>query len=106
MGNCKHSWEVDRWPGPMVWIEKCAKCGAEKTMDRETGKEILRPLASTWFVSPIDVKNGRAYLGYTQQEMANVLCTSLSTYSKWEQGLGRIPGVVGAAIALLITRGD
>ena len=96
MAKCKHSWAVDRWPGPMVWIEKCSECGEEKTIDRETGRRLKVPAPLA--VDPQELKDYRAGLKYTQAEMAVVLCTPLSTYQKWEQGVQRIPGVVGVAI--------
>jgi DNA-binding transcriptional regulator YiaG len=100
MPKCRHQWEVDRWPGPMFWIEKCSKCGAEKTIDLETGQPVKR-IPGTWDVLPQDLKNYRFSRGLTQIEMAALLHTPLSTFQKWEQAVQRIPGVVGVALTLM-----
>ena len=50
------------------------------------------------FMEPKQLKEERLRLGLTQSEFADRLMTPFETYSKWERGVRRIPGMIEVAL--------
>lgn len=48
-----------------------------------------------------DLKKVRLELGLSQEDIAVHLKTPVGTYSKWERGERRVPGIVEVALELL-----
>lgn len=53
------------------------------------------------FMEPFELKEVRKKLGLTQLQLAVLLKTPLNTYSSWERGIRRIPGILEVALKVV-----